>query len=176
MNVVRKVLEQVRKRVWRRELFHGHHLDEVFEFIVEFEVSFAAPDLGNFDGLVVVLYSGDDVLVVVKLDFEVCSLVLSDGELEGELLLGSPGERIEFRDEDDIARTKAWHVYQGVLSRVQSLQKNSLGDVQYAHVLLDPTYGDGPLASGAELGDEIVQKLVSLFLHIRHVSSQALLY
>ena len=69
----------------RSKLVHRCHLNEVFEFVVEFKVPPATPDLCEIDRFIIVLYASDDIVIVMKLSLEVGPLVLPNNQFERQL-------------------------------------------------------------------------------------------
>lgn len=90
MEIVGKVLEEIVEGMRRREFLHGSHFDEILEFVVKLKVPLANSDLCDLDGLVVVLDSGNDVIIIGQLNPKVGDLVVFDGLFEGVFLCAVP--------------------------------------------------------------------------------------
>jgi hypothetical protein len=104
----------------RCKLFHGCHLDEIFQLIVEFKVSFPYSDFCNFDSLIIMLDSRNDIIIICQLYSEIGNLILSDGLLEWQRIhLYSSREDEYLGNEYDIGSTESRHVDKSVFSRLK---------------------------------------------------------
>ena len=74
---------------------------------MQFKISFAYSHFGDFDGLVVVLNSGDNVIIICQLNSEISDFIVFYRLLEGKLLVAFSQQHINFGNENNVAGTKS---------------------------------------------------------------------
>ena len=74
---------------------------------MQLKISLPYSHFSDFDSLVVVLDSGNNVIIICQLDSEISDFIVFDRLLKGKLLVAFSQQHINFGNEDNVSSTES---------------------------------------------------------------------